>query len=126
MTVNRIIETGSLRRTETGFAMGIRLPWYRSLPLSVVELDALRLNGKSVPAESIAIEVDGTPYPVTDLGHLTDKNWFVADTATLVVQDMPIDADTEHDVEAVLSIYPPYLPNFRRKVRRTERMKAER
>ena len=39
--------------------LGVRLPWYRSLPLSVVEIGELVIDGKPVPTERMRLAING-------------------------------------------------------------------
>jgi hypothetical protein len=124
MMVDKVIEEGGLCARPGGFALSVRLPWYRSLPLSTVELVSLGVDGQSIPLDRIRFEVNGGTWALQDLPRLTDEVWFVLDSAQLNVADTTLRADTEHDVEVVLALYPPYIKGLRRVARWTRRMKV--
>ena len=42
------------RCTATGVVLDIRLPWYRSLPLSTVEVASLRVDGREIAPERMS------------------------------------------------------------------------
>ena len=50
MLTDRVIEEGTLLVDEDSLSFDIRIPWYRSLPLSCVEGLEVRVDSTSVPA----------------------------------------------------------------------------
>ncbi|SDH61118.1 hypothetical protein SAMN04515691_0722 [Leifsonia sp. 98AMF] len=64
-------------------AVGLRLPWYRSLPLSCVEAVAISIDDDTVDGEGMTISVGDAEHPVADLGGLAEVEWFVLDRATV-------------------------------------------
>lgn len=97
------IERGRLR-------LDVRLPWYRSLPLSVVEPAALSVDGRTVSLDGAEFELEGHRYPLAALKDQTDAWWFVQDSAYLHV---PLDGalgSGPHELALVLNLYPPYIP----------------
>lgn len=107
----RLIESAEL--TSRGVELGVRLPWYRTLPLSTVEIAALRLDGKDIPADAINLALNGRSFPLAQLCELPDEWWYVLDTARLQVDAPGISEDSQHDVELTLVLYPPYIPGLR-------------
>jgi hypothetical protein len=96
-------ETGALR-------LDVRLPWYRSLPLSVIEPAALTVDGRPLPLEGAELELEGRRYPLRELGARTDAWWFVQDSAYLHVPLRDAPRTGAHEVSLVLNLYPPYIP----------------
>lgn len=107
----RLISPVGYRRTDTGLALDIRLPWYRSLPLSTVEIAKLRIDGEEVPAERLQLEVNERRFPMAALGELVDEWWFVLDSGYLHV-DIAGMATGPHSVDLTVNLYPPYIPGL--------------
>jgi hypothetical protein len=124
MMVDKLIEPDSLRATQAGFSVGLRLPWYRTVPLSTVELVSLKLDERAIPANSIRFAIDGGEWKLEELPALIEQPWFVIDTAELRVLDEHLDRGSEHAVEVVLAVYPPYIKGLRRLLRWSRRMKV--
>jgi hypothetical protein len=106
-----LLVDGGIRAERSGLTVGIRLPWYRSLPLSVVEVAQLTIDGRKIAPEAIGIEINGATHPSTGLADLTGDVWYVLDDAVLHVDGLP-SAAGEHTVELTLNLYPPYIPGL--------------
>jgi hypothetical protein len=98
------------RLTAQGLELDIRLPWYRSLPLSVVMPSELLVDGQHVPLDGAAIEHEGQRYPLTELPQQVDAWWFVQDSARLIVPLAAPPAAVTHEVTLTLHLFPPYIP----------------
>lgn len=61
----------------------IRLPWYRSLPLSCVEKLEVTLDDRLVPSAGIALRTNGHRHPASELSRLDQVEWFVLDAIDL-------------------------------------------
>lgn len=59
----------------------LRVPWYRSLPLSSLEALAVSVDGHPVPDADLRLTLGETDYSLADLAERSDEFWFVADTA---------------------------------------------
>lgn len=125
MMLDKVIEPDSLRAAPDGFTLGLRLPWYRAIPLSNVELDEVLIDGAPVALDGIDFELDGTRLPVSELPGKTDQFWWVPDTATIVAQVPGLERGRDYDVQVTLSIYPPYIRGLRRAVRWTRKMELK-
>lgn len=124
MMTNVLLEPGSLKAGEGELRLGLRLPWYRGLPLSVIQVDELRIDGRDVPLEEISFVVNGTRRTLPEMADLTGEYWFVADTMELAA---PVDGAVvgrDHEVDVTVSFFPPYIADFRRKTRGHAKMKA--
>lgn len=91
--------------------LGVRLPWYRSLPLSVVEVADLTVDGRPVPHTDMRLEINGKSFSLDALPELTDEVWYVLDSAFLVAR-IPVEDGLDHDVALQLNLYPPYIPGL--------------
>ncbi len=93
-----------------GLELDVRLPWYRSLPLSVVMPSALAVDARDVPLAGAAVDLEGRRYPLEELPDQVNAWWFVQDSARLVVplgEPLP---RGPHEVVLTLHLYPPYIP----------------
>lgn len=112
-----------LRATPRGAEIDIRLPWYRSLPVSVVEVGSLSVDGQDVAAGNIRFEVNGKSFDLSELPSRTDEFWFVLDSAVLRLPDTQLQPGSDHEVDLQLNVYPPYVPHLKwvTKVKKTLR-----
>ena len=110
-----IIVTEGFRNTTTGAAadgyeLGIRLPYYRGLGLSMVESIDLIVDGTPVPAESLTLTVHGNSYAVTDLATVFDDRWEMGEIATLRVAQPGGLAPGSHDISVAQRLRISYMP----------------
>ena len=86
----------------------VRLPWYRSLPLSSVVDLQFRIDGKDIPRTSLRLQADGYVYTLDQLHELMDQQWFILDTKTVEIHlDEPLSRG-EHDVRLMAQVHIPY------------------
>lgn len=98
------------RRTATGYEIEVRVPSYRSLPLSCIEGIGVTLAGKVPPPDSLRFRVNGHDYTPAELAEAADEQWFVLDPLTIVVPELPGVADGgEIDLEVMLEMRVPYV-----------------
>ncbi|SAK86348.1 hypothetical protein AWB79_06054 [Caballeronia hypogeia] len=124
MMKNRVVSDNGLRATETGFAIDVRLPWYRSLPLSTVDVAEISLNGETIALEDVTFELDGECIKPTELRSLTDRWWYVLDSAFLHVKHAPMQPGTAHNVAVTLAVRPPYIKGLVRLTKTEKRLVA--
>ena len=112
-----------LRATPNGAEIDVRLPWYRSLPVSVVEVGSLKVDGQDVAPGDIRFEINGKSFELKDLPAHSGEFWFVLDAAVLRLPGVRLEPGTDHEVELQLHLYPPYVPHLKwvTKVSRTLR-----
>lgn len=114
LPVERIIGEEGLVATPRGARLAMRLPWYRSLPFSTVEVASVELDGAPVDLADAIVEFDDTSFPLADMGEQTNAFWFVRDSAFLVLPHVALGAGEEHTVSLVLHVNPPYIPGMKR------------
>ena len=124
MQTSRVISENCLEATPRGFRIDIRLPWYRSLPLSTIEVAEVRLDGQTVDPAHVRLELEGESYAMADLPELVGKVWYVLDSAWLDVAGAALQAGSEHDVSVTLNLYPPYIRGLKRVAREQKRLRA--
>ena len=96
--------------TPDGLVLDLRLPWYRSLPLSVVMPTQLLVDGQHLSLEGATVEYEGRRYTLAELPEQTGVSWFIQDSVLLhVPTPQPLSAGPHH-VVVTLNLYPPYIP----------------
>jgi hypothetical protein len=124
MFVTRILTNDGLRRTESGFDLDIRLPWYRALPLSTVEIAELKVDGETIDKTRIIFEANAKTFSLDDLINHPEEWWFVLDSAWLHVASQ-LKPGVEHDVSLTVGLHPPYIPGFHRLTECTKRLAVQ-
>ena len=92
-------------RTADGMELRVRSPWYRSLPLSCVDVE-LTVDGAAVAPERIRFHVNDRDYSREELHERFDEFWFVLDPLRLRVAGVEAG---EHEVGVRLGLRIPYL-----------------
>lgn len=113
MQTSRVISDNGLRATLNGFRIDVRLPWYRSLPISTVEVGEVCIDGRVIDPSRVKFELEGQSYSLSDMADQVDKVWFVLDSAYLDVETTP-HGGGEHAVSVTLNLYPPYIRGLKR------------
>lgn len=124
MQTSRVISDHGLQATACGFRIDIRLPWYRSLPISTVEIGEVCIDGRIIDPSKVRFELEGRSYPLTQMADRVDKVWFVLDSAFLEVETKSAQDGGEHDVSVTLNLYPPYIRGLKRICRDRKTLRA--
>ena len=119
-----VLSDNRLQSREKGLDLFIRLPWYRSLPLSTIEVKRLRLDDLEVDAKNMTLGLNGRTFRLDQLADLTDEMWFVLDSAILHIDWPGATLGAEYDVEVVVTLYPPYIPGLAFPSQAKSRMRA--
>ena len=114
LPVERIIGEEGLAATPGGLRVAMRLPWYRSLPFSTVEVAGLAIDGADVDLSGALVEYDGNSWPLAQLGDQTNSFWFVRDSAFLLLPGRDLPAGSSHEVALNIFVSPPYIPGMKR------------
>jgi hypothetical protein len=112
MLTNAVISDYGLRVTPGGLEVDIRLPWYRALPLSTVEIGEVRINGELVQPAAMRLRVNGKDFRLEQLDTQTDEVWFVLDSAYLQIDYPKPVHGTDYLIEVTLFLRPPYIPGL--------------
>lgn len=120
LPAERVIADEGLRVSADGVRLAVRLPWYRSLPLSTIEIESLSIGGAPVDLETVRFELDGATSSLAELKEQTDRFWFVLDCAWLLVPGLALPAGSQQQVALTINIYPPYIPGMKRSNPQTE------
>lgn len=105
-----IIEEESLRTTEAGFEVSMRLPWYRSLPLSCIERIEVAIDGEPVDPKALSFALGEREFALPDLADLVEEYWFIQDSAILKARvPNKVTRGKAHQINAVLAFRCPYI-----------------
>ena len=105
-----LINENSLRVVNDGYRFEVRLNWYRSLPVSSVDVLSVKVDGEPVALDQIAFEINGHRYSLHELVEKFDEFWFVQDFAGIHIhQPGKIAAGEAHTIEAEISLRFPYM-----------------
>jgi hypothetical protein len=107
-----ILSDNSLRVTEKGFDLALRLPWYRALPLSTVEIKDVSIEGQAIDAAKISLGINGKDLRLDELAELSKEYWFVLDSAYLHITYQEPQRGRNYEVGVTLTLYPPYIPGI--------------
>ena len=106
-----VVVNDSLRATESGCEVQLRLKWYRSLPLSCIDRLEVSLDGRSVDPGLLSLGINGHEFQLAELDDLVEEYWFVQDFATLRINQPGIVQPGEsHNVQVTLAVRYPYIP----------------
>lgn len=125
LPVERVIGEEGLAATAGGLKLAMRLPWYRSLPFSVVEVGPLSVGGEAVDLSDALIEYDGQQWPLSENGEKVDTFWFIRDSAFLVLPSLSAEVGETREVSLNLFVSPPYIPGMRRTNPQTSTLTVE-
>lgn len=105
-----LITAEDSRITPNELVLDLRLPWYRSLPLSVVMPTQLAVDGQAVPHDGATVEYEGRRFTLAELPEQVGTVWFIQDSVLLHVPLAAPLAAGAHRVLLTLNLYPPYIP----------------
>jgi len=120
LPVETVIGESGLSHQGDKLRLDARLPWYRSLPLSTVEVAALAVDGTPVDLSEVRFELGGKGWSLAELRDCTNDFWYVLDSAHLVWPAGGIDPAIGHEVSLTIAVSPPYIPGMRRENSQTE------
>src|SRR5690349_17860825 len=83
-----VLRHNALRATGDGLELDLRLPWYRSLPVSCVERVEVCIAGHAVPGDRMRFAVGGRVSTLAELAERRD-DWFVLEPATILIHAAP-------------------------------------
>jgi hypothetical protein len=93
--------------------IAVRLPSYRSLPLSCLEEISLWVDGERVENDRVELLLDGHAYGLDELPTLSHLWWFILDVGHLRVKlPAPLDG-ADISVRGELITVEPYISNGR-------------
>jgi Domain of unknown function (DUF6379) len=114
LPVERVIGEEGLSSNGGATKLAMRLPWYRSLPFSTVEIGYLEIDGETVDLSNAKIEYDGEVWNLAENGAKVETFWFVRDSAFLVLPAHSLAEGSQHNVSLSVNVSPPYIPGMKR------------
>ena len=105
-----LVRVATDRSSPGHLVLDLRLPWYRTLPLSVVEIADLEVDGAGIALGTATLELDGRHHALPDLPERTTVQWFVQDSAFLHLDLPGFDPAAVRTVSLLVKLYPPYIP----------------
>lgn len=111
MLPDKIIEEQPLRKSADRYTVAVRIPWYRTLPLSSVTALEFTVDGAAALPNTLTWTVNGTTYAPEDLPARHDQWWNVLDSAELSGR-FPAAAENRADtadVHVQVGLVIPYL-----------------
>jgi len=109
----------------TGFQVGVRLPYYRGVVLSLVGDMALTVDGEKIPAEKMTVTVGGKTFPLAELENEPVARWEFGEVGIVTVEKPGGLAPGEHEVELQQHMKISYVPGgFRGQDRKVLRLAA--
>lgn len=114
LPVERVIGEEGLCATPQGLRLAMRLPWYRSLPFSTVEVASLSIDDTPIDLDSVRVEYEDHSWSLAEMAEQTNAFWFVRDSAFLLLPGVSGSAGDEHRVALTLNVNPPYIPGMKR------------
>jgi len=107
---NGLIQHDSLRVHPEGLALELTMPWYRSLWLSSVTSLQLTVDGVEVPADALALELQGVRYSLDELPQQSDVLWYLQEHPLLIAaREEPIEFGETHEIRLVGQLRLPYM-----------------
>jgi len=94
----------------SGWSVGVRLPYYRGQPLSVVEDIAVKVDGEAVPREQVRFSVRGKTWTLDQLEENTQERWEFGEVAEVSVLQPQGLASGQHEVAVGVQLRISYLP----------------
>ncbi|GAA1964438.1 hypothetical protein GCM10009798_25780 [Nocardioides panacihumi] len=89
-------------------SVDVRIPWYRAVPASCIADVSFTVDGRTPPAGSVRVELNGTERRLDEFAALVEEQWFPTDALT-VSGDLEVESGTEHLVSVELKLFIPYI-----------------
>jgi hypothetical protein len=94
----------------TGFQLGMRLPYYRGVVLSLVGETTLTVDGEQIPVERMKVTVGGRTFPMTKLEDEPVAKWEFGEIGIVTVEKPGGLAPGDHAVELKQHMKISYVP----------------
>ena len=94
----------------TGYQLGLRLPYYRGVVLSLVGNTELTVDGERVPTEDMTVTLRGKTFPFSQFENEPVAKWEFGDVGILAVQKPGGLAPGAHTVQLNQHLKISYVP----------------
>ena len=109
-----IVENATGNLTEagktSGYRVGVRIPYYRGLGISMIEDLSVTTDGVPVPRNEIEVWIHGNAYTLNQMETEPDDRWEFGETGTLVVRNGKGLAPGKHKIEVAVKLRISYMP----------------
>jgi hypothetical protein len=105
---DRLIERDSLVVEPNRIRIDVRIPWYRAVPASCIAGVEVRIDRRTIPADSLRCELNGRERRLAEFPELVNEAWFPTDPLR-VSGGLEVAPAAEHDVFVNLKLYIPYI-----------------
>jgi|WetSurMetagenome_2_1015567.scaffolds.fasta_scaffold38443_3 hypothetical protein len=95
----------------TGFQVGIRLPYYRGVVLSLIGDMVISVDGEKIPTDKMKVTIGGKTLPLSQLEHEPVAKWEFGNTGILTVDKPGGLKAGEHVVEYKQHMKISYVPS---------------
>ena len=92
-----------------GLGIAIRIPWYRSLPLTSVREIEVSVDGERVESSRLRLRVGERDYALAELADRWDTVWFIQDPGIVTVPGVSRAVGAEVDVAVAIELSFPYI-----------------
>lgn len=107
---NKMIVEDSLKKTDDGFSIEARLPYYRGLGLSMIENVAVSVDGEAVPREDITVSLRGRTWTLDEMEREYGDRWNFGEKAVVGVKRSGGLTPGDHQIELAETMRISYLP----------------
>ena len=94
----------------TGFQIGVRLPYYRGVVLSLVGETVLSIDGETMEAGKMSVTLNGKTYPLGQLENEPVNKWEFGEVGIITVSKPGGLTAGEHKVELRQHMKISYVP----------------
>lgn len=98
------------KKTEKGFEIGARLPYYRGVSLSMVEEIEVTLDGETLQQSDVSILINGKTYNLEQRENELDDRWEMGEVATLAIAKSGEMPTGEHKLGLKINLRIGYMP----------------
>jgi Domain of unknown function (DUF6379) len=121
---SRVLGSTGITAGTDGARIDLRLPWYRSLPLSTIEVAEVTIDSKSVDPSTVTFELEGRRFALDELPDQVSIVWYVLDSAYLLLRGLRVEPGTEVTLGVTLALYPPYIRGLKRMTAETKTVRV--
>ena len=94
----------------TGFQIGMRIPYYRGVVLSLLDDTRLKVDGELIPQDQIALTISGKTLPIADTSDDPVTKWEFGDVGILTINKPGGLPAGKHTLELYQHVRTPYIP----------------
>jgi hypothetical protein len=94
----------------TGYQLGMRLPYYRGIVLSLIGDTKLTVDGEVVPREALSVTISGKTFPLAELENEPVVKWEFGDVGILTVKKKGGLPAGEHTINLYQHLKISYVP----------------